>query len=334
MKRTGTNRTRGFTLIELMAVIVIVSILAGALVVAGRVAVSFFRGVNDKADLGNVSRALELYKQKYGEYPPDGTNPETMGKYLAKRDKNLLLLKGKARYQSLAGFSRDEESGMIADTAELADSLTALAGRVSYADMLELLKDDCLENGLILPEYSLTLWLCGDGWFQWWFYHKVAEINLYNLYENVNNGGNFDIAKEPDLSDSEFLDLRPGFYKSAEKGSPKVGVNFSICDGVICSSKGYPIAYFRANKNVKTGETFYNVKEGSETQPYRHCEEHYGADSWFNPDSFQLILPGEDGEFATNEDNVTNFCAGATMADEEFEGKHGDHDHEHEEEGE
>ena len=64
--------------------------------------------------------------------------------------------------------------------------------------------------------------------------------------------------------------------------------------------------------------------------PYRHCAEH-SSDLWYAPDTYQLILPGEDGYYVPNPDdpttakaemdNVTNFCAGATMAEEDFEGK-------------
>ena len=69
-----TDSRRGFTLIELLAVIVIIGILASLITAA---AVSARRRVRQAAirlELDNIGNALEAYKAKMGEYPPDFTD--------------------------------------------------------------------------------------------------------------------------------------------------------------------------------------------------------------------------------------------------------------------
>ena len=89
MKPNIKPTRRGFTLVEILGAILIVSILAGLLTMGGRTAMNFFRGGNDKATLDNIAKALELYKNRYGEYPPDGTDMASVRKHLLKRDPSL-----------------------------------------------------------------------------------------------------------------------------------------------------------------------------------------------------------------------------------------------------
>lgn len=70
---------KGFTLIELLIVITIIGILAVALVPRIAQGPARARDVSRKADLQNISVALELYYSDNGAYPRDvaGTDPET-----------------------------------------------------------------------------------------------------------------------------------------------------------------------------------------------------------------------------------------------------------------
>jgi prepilin-type N-terminal cleavage/methylation domain-containing protein len=75
MKPSSVNHSKGFTLIEMMAVIAIIAIL-GAITVGG---LSFVNDRKAKAkaqiDIGLLSQAIEKYKLDMGEYPGDDDTP-------------------------------------------------------------------------------------------------------------------------------------------------------------------------------------------------------------------------------------------------------------------
>lgn len=76
--RTPRSKTRtarsGFTLIELMVVILIIAILASLLLVAVWGATAKAHDARTLIEIDQLAQALEAYKSKYGEYPPIGMN--------------------------------------------------------------------------------------------------------------------------------------------------------------------------------------------------------------------------------------------------------------------
>jgi prepilin-type N-terminal cleavage/methylation domain-containing protein len=71
--RKGSGR--GFTLVELLVVIAIIGILVALLIPAVSIAVRAVKTNVTAAELDQLAQAMEAYKNKYGEYPPDFTNP-------------------------------------------------------------------------------------------------------------------------------------------------------------------------------------------------------------------------------------------------------------------
>ena len=65
------SKRAGFTLVELLIVIAIIALLAGITLVALQSARLFVGASTARHRLDDLSQALEIYKQKYGEYPPD-----------------------------------------------------------------------------------------------------------------------------------------------------------------------------------------------------------------------------------------------------------------------
>lgn len=70
MKSRKSKRS-GFTLVELLTVMVIISILAGMTVGAVTFAIAFINRAAISTEIKNMESALQNYKNKFGEYPPD-----------------------------------------------------------------------------------------------------------------------------------------------------------------------------------------------------------------------------------------------------------------------
>jgi len=75
---------RAFTLVEMLAVVVIISILAGLITAAAVQAVTTAKNARIIAEINQLDLALKAYKQKFGEYPPDFTDQEAVRRHLAR----------------------------------------------------------------------------------------------------------------------------------------------------------------------------------------------------------------------------------------------------------
>jgi prepilin-type N-terminal cleavage/methylation domain-containing protein len=66
---------RSFTLVEMLVVVVIIGILAGLITGAAMIAMRSARKAVLKTELTDIETALAACKEKFGDYPPDGTDP-------------------------------------------------------------------------------------------------------------------------------------------------------------------------------------------------------------------------------------------------------------------
>lgn len=269
MRANIPSNKAGFTLVELLIVIAIIGLLAGVTLVALRSARLFVGASTARQRLDDISQCLEIYKQKYGEYPPDSAASDAdIQRHILKRWPKAL--KG-GNVNQMVAIAREQ-----------------------------------MDKG---PGWALLFWLAGmDG-----------EGFLADQEEPIADPTTID-PEEP--RETPLIELSYDSDGTAGGNYNDLGLMF----------KGNPIIYFRAEgKNGYDGKD-YHVGE-TVAAPYMNNGQ------WFNPDSFQLIYSGDDGDFGSDpfgdhdhsgefeprdlsdsdsitpadKDNITNFTDGATL---------------------
>ncbi len=117
--RTGKVR-RGFTLVELLVVIAIIGLLVGLTVPAVFGVQAAFERAAVKIEVESLSDAIEKYRSKHGDYPPDGSSWTQMERHFRKAFPNILsselglmqsaqMDRAEALVFFLGGFSTDAQ---------------------------------------------------------------------------------------------------------------------------------------------------------------------------------------------------------------------------------
>jgi len=111
-RRTETRRRTGFTLVELMIVVVIIGILVGLLLPVIIAAIRKTRDAQISGEIQTIATGLAKFKQDYGEYPPSRVILNEMGCY------------------SMANYSATATGRFIVPTS--ADFTTQLSGVTTW----------------------------------------------------------------------------------------------------------------------------------------------------------------------------------------------------------
>jgi prepilin-type N-terminal cleavage/methylation domain-containing protein len=90
VRKAINGRRYGFTLIELLIAIAIIGILVAIAVPTAFVALRRAKIGAMKLELTNLGIALEEYRQKYGDYPPDGSDVSLVERHLRKAFPRIL----------------------------------------------------------------------------------------------------------------------------------------------------------------------------------------------------------------------------------------------------
>ena len=82
------NRRGGFTLVELLTVIIIIAILAGMITGAVSYAVTAVNQAAIRQEIGQLELAVNAYKAEYMEYPPDGVSKQEVTNHITRCYRN------------------------------------------------------------------------------------------------------------------------------------------------------------------------------------------------------------------------------------------------------
>ncbi|MGN6545234.1 MAG: type II secretion system protein, partial [Aureliella sp.] len=89
MRRASPSRRAAFTLIELLMVIAIIGVLVGLIVPAVMIARRTIIQRSMVMEVHTLANAVDQYKNKYGDYPPDGTDSTVFSRHCRKLFPNM-----------------------------------------------------------------------------------------------------------------------------------------------------------------------------------------------------------------------------------------------------
>lgn len=96
MRTSMIRRRNGFTLVELLVAIAIIGLLVAIAVPTAYAAYKRSKVAALKMEVTNIQMAIEQYKQKYGDYPPDGSNTDLVTRHLRKAFPRIAMTEFKA----------------------------------------------------------------------------------------------------------------------------------------------------------------------------------------------------------------------------------------------
>jgi len=339
-RRKSASRGAGFTLVEILVVIAIIGMLAGlttSVLVSARRSVSNALVSTQEAQL---SIALDEYKNRFGEYPPDLSDDVAVIRHIKKRW---------PRYN-------------VADYATFVDQIKmgCKLSSSSYGADADYPTDVMSGNGEHVWDIrrnisSLVFWLGGlpnaDGVPSGFYANPKAPLGI------MADGTRLARPKRAQREKPFFAFERKylGTYLSADyDGTNSFFYPTDDHDAMWDDDSGayvytpafcqgeYPIVYFRPSVNAPySGKKFYLGQSASSSDvvtcavPYAR---NYADGTWYEENRFQLIHPGADGMFGSNEnenarqdipatqpkanlsledgDNIVNFVESGTLESE------------------
>lgn len=347
------NRDGGFTLLELLIVISIIAMLAAITVFGTRKALETAKASSIKMQISQLEMALDRYKDKVGEYPPDDfTNIDSIRRHIKRRWPRLNYSASDLNDAGIGDINGD-------GATDMADAFTTYA----YDSSVSGATPD--KASFVSP---LIFWLGGL---------PDANDNPAGFYLQPKDPlGFFDstvgTAAEPGQREEAYFNFPPD----------TIVVNNGIPAFVPGKKDEKPLVYFRAdgstdswpesadeeNRPKGVYAAYYpytdaemnddSIVKYTRTKYYEFSDSYLGIAApyvqsvlnvdaendifeytWYEPDRFQLVFPGVDGEFHTEDgafapgaqvrrtdtqegisesdfDNIVNFTEGVTLESE------------------
>ncbi len=263
---------RGFTLVELLVVIAIIGILVALISPAIFGAVSRAKIARIRIEITAMSQALEDYKTRYGQYPPDlsGVNPSnlTLASVNAAgyNDYKAIQLHLQRSFRDRTTTGADNNNQLGADVLPIRP-----AGSAWYPEPVAMTLQDSSDLAEIDPSEALVLWLSG---FSPDPRNPLRGVNHAPLFE-------FDKARLIDPDGDGY----PSYYPKGDKtGSPYL-YYASSNGGYQATALG--VQAINNNGGVKTSSSQKLIPV-----PYANAPSNYAE-----ANRYQIVSAGQDGDY-------------------------------------
>lgn len=287
----------GFTLVEVLIVIVIIGILAGIAIPAITNAIATGKTTKMRMEISALEQAIERYRDKYGDYPPDFSNWTVVERHyrkafprIAPAELNLLqrLLDDDTSNDTTIGATPSTHNAALMDRGE---ALVWTLGGYSKNPI----------NPFTGPGGPLELISSSAT-------NAVYQINvdrpekLYDFdparldYSDISSDTAVSATNRYVSADG---DLFP-YYSAGDDGAPFVYFDsrtYAYFDPTL-GFNGYGPT---GNGNFGFVRPYYSTLQNANTSGanYGTLSAALGAWQFIKPDTFQIIAPGLDGQFGS-----------------------------------
>ena len=287
-------RRSGFTLVEIMVVLIIIGILAALLVPAVNYAVNRGRNVAIRMEVNSLDMAVKQYQLKYGDFPPDGSSWPLLQRHMRKAFPRM----AEPDNSLLAALTHTMPDGSFSPVAmDRAEALVFFLGGFSSD-----------------PAHPLTgtngpLEYLGSG--------SPTALTSYGYNATRDNASfEFDSTRMP-------LKRTGTRYTSADEerfsvADPAHGTAGDLLPVYLLDGGETPIVYFDSRTYGDVGGGIYNgysladagyggvrpYKTANNADPpkgssYGTVPAAFAAIKFVNDDSFQIIAPGRDNHYGS-----------------------------------
>ncbi len=283
----------GFTLVEILVVVVIIGILAAFVLPATMRAVQRAREAEARMEVSALADAVEQYQQKYGDYPPDGSDWNVMQRHMRKLG-NRLASPDMALLEKMTHTGPDGEFSSVAmDRAEAlvfflggfsSDSSHPITGPGGPLSLL----DPANQGSTDLSHYQ---------------YNATRENVLFEFEPErltfALRGGRYRSTDEEDMGYADAAhggtDLLPA-YRSTRAETPIVYFDSRTYGRVGSGSFNGYLAPGDVG-GIRPYKTSIGAQHPPEGSSYGSVTAAFNAVKFHNRDTFQIISPGGDGVF-------------------------------------